>query len=320
MKSIKFLATAAFALVAPSVSAEPAAHILVPGHIDLATGPDGNTVILDTASGLVVVDTGRHPSHANAILARAKSVKKPVITIVNTHWHLDHTTGNRDILSAYPDAQLVASGAVNGALTGFLANSPERSRKRLNDPSVGEAERARLMRALSIMEDRAAFVPENPIANDTKVELGGRVLELRLAPNAATEGDIWMLVPDEKLAIVGDLVVAQFPFFDTGCEEGWRKALDDIEKASWDTLIPGHGAKMDRTTFLRWKSAFNGVLDCARSDKPSSECATRWQSDAAGFFTDVEREDVRELAIYYVDEILRAPPERRMDYCLKSSR
>lgn len=288
---------------------------MLPGHIDLTTGPDGNTIILDAPQGLVVVDTGRHIAHVDAILAHAKAVGKPIIAVINTHWHLDHATGNLDILAAYPKAKIMASNAVVGALQGFLAKSAAQTRQRLQDKSVTASERARLSRALAVIEDRDAFVPRNPVEKDTKVNFGGRSFELHLAPNAATEADIWIEIPDEKLVIAGDLVVSQFPFFDTGCEDGWIDALKAIDQASWETLIPGHGQKMDRQSFRRWQSAFTAVLACARSDSSASDCASQWEQNASGFFTESERNDVRQLAIYYIDEVLRAPKERRMAYC-----
>ena len=49
-------------------------------------GPDGNTVIIDAPEGLVVIDTGRHASQSDAILAFATTRKRPIAVIVNTHW------------------------------------------------------------------------------------------------------------------------------------------------------------------------------------------------------------------------------------------
>jgi glyoxylase-like metal-dependent hydrolase (beta-lactamase superfamily II) len=308
---LTFALTAAFS----PVVAKPAPHVLLPGHIDLETGPDGNTVILDAPKGLIIVDSGRHPQHAEAIIAHAKAVGKPVFAVINTHWHLDHTTGNRDILAAFPQAKIIASNAATGALKGFLADSADRVRERLADPATTESQRRRMERSLAIIGDRAALVPPKPIKQDTMIKLGGRKVDMRLAPNAVTEGDLWLVLPDEKLVIVGDLVVSQFPFFDTGCEDGWAKALQLIDQASWATLIPGHGPAMDRAAFGRWRNAFTAVLDCAQSARPSSDCAAQWERDAAGFFAESERSDVRELAVYYVDEILRAPIEKRMPYC-----
>ena len=67
---------------------------LQPGGFEPGRGPDGNTIIFDGPQGLVVVDTGRHSWHSDAILAYARERGRPIAAIVNTHWHLDHSSGN----------------------------------------------------------------------------------------------------------------------------------------------------------------------------------------------------------------------------------
>jgi glyoxylase-like metal-dependent hydrolase (beta-lactamase superfamily II) len=310
---LSVLGLTAAGLATCASASEP--YVLQPGHIDLAIGPDGNTVIFAAPEGLVVIDTGRHAAHSQAILDHARAVGKPVAAVVNTHWHLDHTTGNRDVLAAYPGAKLFATGAVEGALSGFLAAAPAQARARAEDSSLPEDARARARRTLAALEDRASMVPAAPVMGDGTVEMAGRRFELRVARSAATEADLWLLAPDEQVAVVGDLVVAPVPFFDTGCEEGWRKALGEIAGAQWTTLIPGHGAPMTRADFDRWRGAFGAWLDCAASDRAAAECADGWMRDAAGFYTAAEAGAARELAEGYVAEVLRAPANERMAYC-----
>ena len=276
-------------------------------------------MILDAPGGLVVVDTGRHARHAEAILEQARAVGKPVAAVVNTHWHLDHTTGNRDVLAAFPQARLVATDAIEGALNGFLAEAPARARASAENPSLPDDQRARARRTLAALEDRAALVPPHPVDADGVVELAGRSLELRVARAAATEADLWLLAPDEGLAVVGDLVVAPVPFFDTGCEHGWRAALAAIATAEWTTLVPGHGAPMTRADFARWRDAFDGWLACAASERQAAQCADGCMRDAAGFYTAEEAAGARLLAEAYVAEVLRAPARERMAYCAAES-
>src|SRR5947209_19995895 len=97
--------------------AEP--YHLIPGAVPLDAGPDGNTIVLDAPKGLIVYDTGRHPEHAQAILDYAKRRRRPIAAIVNSHWHLDHTTGNWDIRQSYPHVAVYASKAMDGALQTF---------------------------------------------------------------------------------------------------------------------------------------------------------------------------------------------------------
>ncbi len=115
-----------------SAAAEP--YHLIPGAVPLDSGPDGNTIVLDAPQGLIVFDTGRHPEHAQAILDYAKARRRPIAAVVNSHWHLDHTTGNWDIRRAYPRVQIYASNALEGALATFLKKSRADTGKMLADP------------------------------------------------------------------------------------------------------------------------------------------------------------------------------------------
>jgi len=315
LRYLAVLAALLLSACSQGIDARPASYVVQPGHIDLARGPDGNTVILVAPDGLIVVDTGRHPEHAAAIVDYARNAGKPIAAIVNTHWHLDHTTGNREVRLSYPGAEVIATGAGEGALTGFLASGIAATRRTVTDPDADPAERKAAERRLAAVEDRASFLPAMPLKSDDTRKVAGRMLELHVAPAAATEADLWFVDPQDKLAVVGDLVVAQAPFFDTGCEEGWATALDAIGAAKWDTLIPGHGEPMDRPAFGRWRGAFDGFLDCGKSSAAPSACAERWLADANGFYTEDQRDSVRQLIEYYVDRVLRAPPEQRMAYC-----
>lgn len=289
--------------------------LVQPGHIDLSRGPDGNSELIDTQQGLVVVDTGRHPEHAAAILDHARKVGKPIAAIINTHWHLDHSTGNSEIRAAFPQAKVFASSAIEGALDGFLARGREAARKALRDPAMKPEERAVILRSLAVQDARAPLLPTNPVVGDQTVTFGNRSIQLHLAHAAVTEADVWLVVPDEKLAIVGDLVVGPVPFFDTACEEGWSRALGAIGAAKWDRLIPGHGAEMTRADFARWRIAFTAFLTCAQSDRSADACADLWEEQAKGFYTPAEQDSVRLLTRYYVTEVLRAPASQRMAYC-----
>jgi phosphoribosyl 1,2-cyclic phosphodiesterase len=91
-------------------AAEP--YHLIPGAVPLDSGPDGNTIVLDAPKGLIVFDTGRHPEHAQKILDYAKARHRPIAAIVNSHWHLDHTTGNWDIRQAYANNAAVSALAI----------------------------------------------------------------------------------------------------------------------------------------------------------------------------------------------------------------
>ena len=57
-------------------------------------GGGGNSAVFITANGVVVVDT-KNPGWGQPLLDKIKSVTdKPVTTIINTHTHGDHVSGN----------------------------------------------------------------------------------------------------------------------------------------------------------------------------------------------------------------------------------
>ena len=125
--------------------AQSSPYHLIPGAVPLNSGPDGNTIVLNAPRGLIVFDTGRHPEHAQKILDYAKARHRPIAAIVNSHWHLDHTTGNWDIRQAYPHVAVYASNAIEGALATFLKDSRADTDKMLADPKTPASVRDQLI-------------------------------------------------------------------------------------------------------------------------------------------------------------------------------
>ena len=81
------------------------------------------------------------------------------------------------------------------------------------------------------------------------------------------------------------------------------------------TLIPGHGAPMDRAQFLHWKTAFERFVDCGHSTRLKEECVAGWKRDAAPFIDAAHGDYVTEAAKYYLKTRLRSSPEEQQKYC-----
>ncbi|HEX8622290.1 MAG TPA: MBL fold metallo-hydrolase [Allosphingosinicella sp.] len=298
---------------APAADGRAGWH-LVPGSFEPGRGPDGNSVFLDAPEGLILVDTGRHPAHQEKLLAYARARGKPIAAIVNTHWHLDHSGGNAEIRAAYPSAEIHASTAVEGALTGFFPASRKSAEDSLASGQASPEQAAEIRRDFAAMDDVASLRATRPVTGSGRVRVAGRWLELNLARFAATEGDVWIYDPEAKLLIAGDLVVGPVPFFDTGCPEGWREALTALAAKPFDTLVPGHGAPMTKARFLQWRTAFGNLLDCAVTDKAKEECVAGWKRDAAAFIPAGDKR-IDGMVGYYLDSRLRAPYAEREKYC-----
>ncbi|MYM31188.1 MBL fold metallo-hydrolase [Duganella sp. CY15W] len=302
-------------LTATSVTAAP--YTFIEGKVPKGVQPDGNSIVLEGPEELLVIDTGRHPAHTDQIIAVAKAKNKPITAIINTHWHLDHTTGNARIRAAYSSARLYASTAVAGALKGFLAKNIEQAKALLDDPSVPEERKADARLYLEAINDPANLIPDQPVKGPMSIQLGARELRLHLAKYAATEGDVWIHDPANKTVFTGDLVVVPLPFFDTGCAEGWRQALAEIDQLDFHTLVPGHGLPMDHAAFSNYRQAFDAFTACAESTAGTASCVAIWRQQGAAFAAmHPDPKYVDAALTYYVDQVLRVPA-KRSEYCGK---
>lgn len=285
----------------------------IAGGFSRGRGPDGNTAIFKAPDGLLVVDTGRHPGHSQEILNYAAAHGMPVTTIVNTHWHLDHSTGNAEIKAAYPEARLYTTRAIEGALDGFLANGARQGEEMLKNPDLSEKDRAEIERGLKTVRDRVGLLPDAAIDGPITLPVNGRDLELEVTDHAVTEADVWIWDPATKTVVAGDLVVLPAPFFDTACPAGWSRALAALAEKPFEKLIPGHGEIMSRAEFDIYRTAFDNLLACA-ADAGATDCSARWVNDAGALIAESDKAVAPQYIDYYVENIIRSE-EKRAEFC-----
>ncbi|HUG54207.1 MAG TPA: MBL fold metallo-hydrolase [Vicinamibacteria bacterium] len=186
---------------------------LLRGTFVPGTQPDGNTVLIEGPSGLIVIDTGRHQAHTQRILDYARAAELPIAAVINTHWHLDHDVGgNALIRRAFPQVRVHASSAIEEAMTGFLAQY----RKYLEGAlakAAGDLEKERPLRCAPRWEeslDRLAKVPFTQLVPGHGPALGP-------AEFAAY-----------RRAFSGLLACAASPRTKEACADGWLTGLGDL--------------------------------------------------------------------------------------------
>jgi glyoxylase-like metal-dependent hydrolase (beta-lactamase superfamily II) len=219
--------------VAPDVT-------LVPGSAEPGRQPDGNSVVIATKDGHVVVDTGRRASHARKLVDLAREDGRAIVAVVNTHWHLDHVSGNPIVREAFPDARVYATDAIEGAMSGFLAGyraQLEAALAKTPESASGEAWREEIAR----IDAGRALYPDEVLGVGRAQRIGGRI-DVHVAADATTAADAWVFDRDSRVLVAGDLVTLPAPFFDTACPAGWRRALDTLARQPFAVLVPGHGA------------------------------------------------------------------------------
>lgn len=287
------------------------ATFLIGGGFDPGRSPDGNSLILYGPEGAFVIDSGRHAEHLTAIRQGLSGIGMTPAAIVNTHWHLDHVSGNPALKAAFPDIKVYGTSAIDGALSGFLAKSAESSRKALAAGSIPASAIADVEGDLATIARGSELRPDIAVDESRDMTIAGRPLSLRVARHAVAGRDLWIYDAVEKRAIVGDLVTVPVPFLDTACPEGWLKALDEVAASSAEQIIPGHGPIMTTADFNQWHAAFGDFIACAKGTGALETCSAGWLSRAAKWIgSDTVR--AKAMADYY-GELIRS---KKLDgYC-----
>jgi glyoxylase-like metal-dependent hydrolase (beta-lactamase superfamily II) len=266
--------------------------------------PDGNSVILRGPDGLVVIDSGRHAAHADALVAFARELDAPIVVLVNTHWHLDHVGGNPRLRAAHPELVVHASGAIDGALQGFLARSRTQLQAML-ERETDAARRQAMQDEIARIDAGAQLRPDEVVAAAGERELGGRHLQVGLETHAVTAADVWVYDPATRVLVAGDLLTLPAPFLDTACPARWQATLARLDAIPFGQLVPGHGPVLERKDFDRYRDAFDRLLACAGSEAEPAQCVAIWREAAGGLLDAYPSDQVQGLVEYYVAQRLR---------------
>ena len=288
---------------------------LIPGTFVAGTQPDGNTVVLKGADGLIVFDTGRHPEHTQKIIDFATAAKQPVAAIVNSHWHLDHVGGNVLLRKTYPGLHVYASPAIEDAMHGFLANYHSQLEDAIRQAGDDTAKQAPWRAELALIDAGPTLFPDQRITATAKLAIAGRNVRLGYESRAVTAGDVWLFDTSTGVLASGDLVTLPAPLFDTACAQHWKTALGDLANADFSVLVPGHGAPMHRAEFATYRRAFDDLLECASGKSDKQACIDGWMRDAATLIPASDDKLARTLLDYYVDGSLRAPAAQQTKLC-----
>lgn len=299
-------APSAMATDAPAIDVAPGV-VLVRGDFVPGRQPDGNSVLFEGPRGVVVVDSGRHPAHTQRVVAAVRASGRPLAAIVNTHWHLDHVSGNPALRAAWPGAAVHASAAIDGALGGFLTRYRRQLVAMADDAATSASDGDDFRAEIARIDAGPALRPDRIVRGPRMLRAGGLRLQLLLLDGAATAGDVVVFDPASGVLAAGDLVTLPAPFLDTACPAGWRAALGRVDSLPYTTVVPGHGLPLDRAQFARWRQAFEALLDCTAGDADAAACASAWVESSADLPGAGDRGFARSLADYYAKQRLRGP-------------
>ena len=202
-------------------------------YCEILLGGGGNSVILTSEDGseALVVDTKMGP----AAKKMRKSVKANALTVVNTHFHGDHTGGN----ALYPNAKLIAGAYSKEQWASMTKNS------RYPDETLKPGE-------------------------ELVLKIGSETAHVRNMGAAHSSNDVVVYLEKRRLLITGDIVFLKMhPVLAArgGCRvASWIDVLDSLyNRYEIKALVPGHGSVSDKNALITMKEYFTSI-DSAISD------------------------------------------------------
>lgn len=221
---------------------------------------DVNVTAIGGQRGLLLVDTHGSSAQGRAVVEAVRGLGAgDVVAVVNTHWHFDHSFGNAAVASAWPDSDLLA----HEDAAAELAREHDAVRRELSAPDHPYAD--------GHHDEVAAtevLVPTTTFSSVRVVDLGDRVVEVLHPGRGHTAGDAVVRVPDADVLVAGDLVEESgHPAYgEDSYPLEWPRALDLVLQllGPSTTVVPGHGATVDRTFVEEQRAAIGVVAETVR--------------------------------------------------------
>src|SRR5690242_15495685 len=207
-------------------------------------GAGGNVTIAVGDDGVVMVDSEFAPMHEKLKAAIAAVTNQPVHYLVNTHFHGDHSGGDKAF-------------AEEGAIVVAQLNV----KKRL---AAGTVDGLRGTKTPAVTGDA---LPAKTYRNALTLKVKGRSAQLHHPANAHTDGDTYVWFADANVLATGDTVtLGRYPnidFANGGNIKGMIRATETYLKLANDEtkIVPGHGPLGDKKAV----AAYRAMLIEARS-------------------------------------------------------
>jgi cyclase len=248
-------------------------------------------IVLDHS--VLVVDTHFTPEAGQALLASIRAVTpKPVLYVINSHAHADHTHGNQ----VFADAQLIGSSA--GRRDILETDLPSLNRtvavarsqlEKLRREVAKEKDSAQVQRLREQIKTREAYVqtmsrlsinaPSVTLDDAVRIQDGQQEVRILYLGKGHTDGDVVVYLPAAKIAFVGDLFFNEaIPNVQDASIVPWMKTLAEVLKLDADQFVPGHGAigsRKDVQNFLAYLETLQSLVKKAVERGDSLEQATR---------------------------------------------
>lgn len=249
--------------------------IKVAGAIWMLQGAGGNIGVSAGPDGLLIVDDQFLPL-ADKIKAALKGISPEgkLAFVVNTHWHGDHTGGNRAFGKT---ATIIAQSNVRKRLA-----TPQDRGGRMSEASPKEA------------------LPVVTFEDGVTIWFNGEEIQVVHVPSGHTDGDAIVYFKSANVVHMGDQFFnGMFPFIDLnsgGDLAGYVKNVADVvAKIPADAkIIPGHGGLATAEDLRKFHAMLAKTTDYVRAEiakgltleqAKQAGLPDEWKSYASDFIT-----------------------------------
>jgi cyclase len=234
-------------------------------------GGGGNTALFVTANGAVVVDT-KLPGWGQPLLEKIKTLTdKPITTIINTHTHFDHVSGNVDFP---PTVEVIAQ---ENTKTYMKEANPIYGLQTGQQPNV-------------FKEHGGRGLPTRTFKTTMSVGKGADEIDLYYFGRAHTGGDAYVVFRSLRVMHVGDTFPNKdLPIMDRNNGGSGVAFAGTVSKAAAvpniDTIINGHSATTTTPAELREYAEFvrdfvKTVQDAKKAGKTVDDVVKTWTTPA----------------------------------------
>jgi cyclase len=217
---------------------------------------DSNAGAVVTTGGLIAIDAQQTAELGRQFRASAEhATSTRAAGLINTHLHLDHTTGN----VAFEDVPVFAHRrtmemlrAELGPPTGrqWVVSDPAAKLRLFFGSNIEELIEPHdplkewfLNRVSGPAHEHIPLIgPNKTFERNLTIETVGGPMRLDYWGPAHCDGDLIVSLPLQKIVFLGDLLfVGRFPWLGDCDLHGWIEALGRVLNTDFETVIPGHG-------------------------------------------------------------------------------
>lgn len=230
-----------------------------------------NAGIIDLGDQTLIFDTFEtHTAAVDLRMTAERLTGRPASWVVISHAHPDHWMGNQVFASHTP---IITTRQSRAAMQTFAADILETKANpsELEELIHQEEENFRIERdarrrvsrqiMLTRMKHELAMLPSLSIRFPNQTFEGSltfhgplRQAELAAVGHAHTPGDCCLMLPEERIAFLGDVAFFQSPPFMANCDpQAWMALLDKLAQSEFKTLVPGHGPLGNRNDLMLQK-------------------------------------------------------------------